>query len=67
MSGVGCVLDCGDGYLGKDGRCIDVSLGCGAGYRQFENFCNKILWTPAEAAQVLRDDNNNSVTITFKK
>ena len=65
--GVGCVSDCGTGYLGKDGRCIDASLGCGAGYRQFENFCNRIQYTPAEAAKVLTDDNNNSVTITFKK
>ena len=66
MSGLGCVKDCGAGYLGKEGRCIDASLGCGAGYRQFENFCNRIRYTPAEAAPLL-NDNNNSVTITFKK
>ena len=29
--------------------------------------CDRLRWTPAEAAQVLTDDNNNSVTITFKK
>ena len=67
MSGLGCVSDCGEGYLGKEGRCIDSVLGCGDGYRQFENFCNRIRWTPAEAAKVLHDDNTNSVTITFKK
>ena len=67
MSGTGCVSDCGAGYLGKDGRCIDSALGCGVGYRQFENWCNRIRYTPAEAAKVLKDDNNNSVTITFKK
>ena len=66
-SGTGCVSDCGSGYLGKEGRCIDASLGCGAGYRQFENFCNRIQYTPAEAAEVLKDDNTNEVTITFKK
>ncbi len=66
MSGLGCVKDCGSGYLGKEGRCIDASLGCGAGYRQFENFCNRIRYTPAEAAPLL-NDNNNTVTITFKK
>ena len=66
MSGLGCVSDCGAGYLGKDGRCIDASLGCGAGYRQFENFCNRIQYTPAEAAQVLKDD-DNFVILTFKK
>ena len=67
MSGTGCVSDCGEGYLGKEGRCIDSVLGCGAGYRQFENFCNRIRWTPAEAAEVLRNDNTNEVTITFRK
>ena len=29
--------------------------------------CDRLRWTPAEAAQVLKDDNTNSVTITFKK
>ena len=29
--------------------------------------CDRLCWTPAEAAKVLTDDNNNSVTITFKK
>ena len=67
MSGLGCVSECGNGYLGKEGRCIDSSLGCGAGYRQFEDFCNRIQYTPAEAAKVLRDDNTNEVTITFRK
>ena len=67
MSGLGCVSDCGAGYLGKEGRCIDSALGCGNGYRQFEDFCNRIQYTPAEAAKVLRDDNTNEVTITFKK
>ncbi len=62
------VIDsCNNGYLEKDGSCISATAGCGAGYRQFENFCNRIQYTPAEAAKVLTDDNNNSVTITFKK
>ncbi len=29
--------------------------------------CDRLRWTPAEAAKVLRDDNTNEVTITFKK
>ena len=29
--------------------------------------CDRLRWTPAEAAKVLTDDNTNSVTITFKK
>jgi hypothetical protein len=67
MRGFGCVSDCGEGYLGKDGLCIDSAYGCGAEYRQFENFCNRIRYTPAEAAQVLREGNNNEIVITFKK
>ena len=58
---------CEKGYLAKEGDCISSSAGCGAGYRQFENFCNRIQYTPAEAAKVLRNDNTNEVTITFKK
>ena len=57
---------CGDGYLGKDGVCISSADGCGAGYRQFENFCNRIQYTPAEAAALLKDD-DNFVILTFKK
>ena len=57
---------CGDGYLGKDGVCISSANGCGAGYRQFENFCNRIQYTPAEAAALLKDD-DNFVILTFKK
>ena len=29
--------------------------------------CDRLRWTPAEAAKVLRDDNTNEVTITFRK
>ncbi len=29
--------------------------------------CDRLRYTPAEAAEVLTDDNNNSVTITFRK
>ena len=29
--------------------------------------CDRLRWTPAEAAKVLHDDNTNEVTITFKK
>ena len=29
--------------------------------------CDRLRWTPAEAAEVLHDDSTNSVTITFKK
>ena len=65
-SGTYC-YSCSSGYLEKDGACIPASNGCGAGYKDMGGFCNRVQWTPAEAAAVLTDDNNNSVTITFKK
>ena len=40
---------------------------CGASFRLNDGECDRIRYTPAEAAKVLTDDNNNSVTITFKK
>ena len=54
-------------YLGKEKECIDSALGCGENYRDMGGWCNRIRYTPAEAAKVLRDDNTNEVTITFKK
>jgi antitoxin component YwqK of YwqJK toxin-antitoxin module len=44
-----------------------VCTKCKDGFDDIDGYCNKIRWTPAEAAKVLRDDNTNSVTITFKK
>ena len=32
-----------------------------------DGYCDRMRYTPAEAAEVLRDDDNNEVTITFKK
>ena len=42
-------------------------INCAENWKQNEDFCNRIRYTPAEAAKVLKNDNNNSVTITFKK
>ena len=36
-------------------------------YKANDGYCDRLRYTPAEAAEVLRDDNTNSVTITFKK
>jgi hypothetical protein len=58
---------CLNGYLLKENICIDSANGCGAGYKDMGGFCNRIHWTPAEAARVLKDDNTNEVTITFRK
>ena len=65
-SGTGCVNDCGSGYLGKEGKCIDSALGCGTNYKDMGGFCNRVRYTPAEAAEIAKDD-GNVVTITFKK
>ena len=65
--GTGCVKNCGKGWLGKKGKCIDSALGCGAGYKDMGGFCNRVRYTPAEAAAVANDDNTNVVTITFRK
>lgn len=62
-----CVKDCGMGYLGKEGKCISDVNGCGNGYKNMGGFCNRVRYTPAEAAAVANDDNTNVVTITFKK
>ena len=55
--------ECKGGYLEQSGACV---TSCGAGYKQMENWCNRIRYTPAEAAPLLNDD-NNTVTITFRK
>lgn len=59
--------ECAIGYLEKNGGCVDAADGCGAGYKKFDGFCNRIRYTPAEAAKLAKDDNSNIVTITFKK
>ena len=46
--------------LSKRTCCADVCKDMGG-------WCNRIRYTPAEAAQVLRNDDKNEVVITFKK
>ena len=65
----GCVSfeeGCGEGWLEKNRECIEASKGCGDGYKDFGGWCNRVIYTPAEAAPLLSDD-NNMVTITFRK
>ena len=38
-----------------------------ANFKLNDGECDRLRWTPAEAAKVLTDDNNNTVTITFRK
>ena len=58
------VTTCEGEYKEQNGNCVSS---CGADYRDMGEWCNRIRWTPAEAAKVLRDDNTNEITITFKK
>ena len=60
----GKCIECNSGMLEQAGNCVSS---CGEGYKQIENWCNRIRYTPAEAAKVLRDDNTNEVVLTFKK
>ena len=50
---------------------INASLDCtkckNSNFKLNDGECDRLRWTPAEAAEVLKDDNTNSVTITFKK
>ncbi len=56
--------ECNSGLFKQDGDCVSS---CGASFKLNDGECDRIRYTPAEAAQVLHDDNTNSVTITFKK
>lgn len=40
---------------------------CCSSCKDMGGYCNRIRYTPAEAAEVLKDDNTNEVTITFRK
>ena len=42
-------------------------INCAENWKQNEDFCNRIRYTPAEAAPLLHNDNTNEVTITFRK
>ena len=64
----GCVAatdGCGDGYLKKGTSCISAAQGCGASFRLNDGECDRIRYTPAEAAQYLKDT-DNTVIMTFK-
>ena len=66
----GCVSEsvgCGAGSLGKEGECISSENGCGDSYKDMGGYCNRVRYTPAEAAAIANDDSTNVVTLTFKK
>ena len=61
----GVADNCGDGctkmYASGCTKCKNEN------FKLNDGECDRLRYTPAEAAEVLRDDNTNSVTITFKK
>lgn len=59
---------CDGGYYWSGKGCHNKKNGikCDENWKQNEDFCNRVRYTPAEAATVAKDD-GNVVTITFKK
>ena len=64
--GIGCVGNCGDGYLGKEGRCIDADLGCGAEYLESYGYCYRVRYTLPEADAATSDDYENMIEWIFE-
>ncbi len=62
---------CSGSYFWNGAGCVrepDVTKRkCCDSCKDMGGWCNRIRYTPAEAAAVLHNDNSNSVTITFKK
>ena len=55
---------CCNGYIKRGVGCVKD---CGENFRPNDGECDRLRYTPAEAAAILHDDNTNEVTITFKK
>ena len=55
---------CCNGYIKRGAGCVKD---CGENFRPNDGECDRLRYTPAEAAAILHDDNTNEVTITFKK
>ncbi|MBR1398876.1 MAG: leucine-rich repeat domain-containing protein [Alphaproteobacteria bacterium] len=64
--GIGCVGNCGDGYLGKEGKCIENSLGCGFNYKEIYGFCERIRYSLPEADAATSNDNENMIEWIFE-
>lgn len=58
----------GENYYWSGTSCNNKKNGikCALNWKRNEDFCNRIRYTPAEAAQWLKDD-DNTVVLTFKK
>lgn len=65
-------LQCyGDKHYWNGTNCVNeqdkAKRTCSSSYKMNDGLCDRIRYTPAEAAKVVTNDNKNSVTITFKK
>ena len=60
----GKCTECKNNTFEQDGSCVSS---CDSGYKDMGGFCNRVRYTPAEAAAAANDDNTNVVTITFRK
>jgi hypothetical protein len=58
----------GDKYYWSGSSCNNKKNGinCAENWRKMEDWCNRIRYTPAEAAEVLRDGSDNTIIMTFK-
>ena len=65
-SGIGCVSDCGENFLVKEGRCIDAYLGCGESYTNIDGFCSRTRYTLPEADAATSNDNENMIEWIFE-
>ncbi|MBR3502525.1 MAG: hypothetical protein IKO06_06430 [Alphaproteobacteria bacterium] len=54
---------CAGGKFLQGGECVSS---CGASFRLNDGECDRIRYTPAEAAEVLRDGSDNQIIMTFK-
>ncbi len=66
------VNNMGNKLLPYPENCLKVgAMGCtkckNSNFKLNDGECDRLRYTPAEAAEVLHNDNTNSVTITFKK
>ena len=67
-------LTCSDGFLKKNGICIDKSRGCGNGYLELDNRCEKesnmqeikLRYTLPEADEATSNDNENTIEWIFE-
>ena len=54
--------ECNSGLIKQEGACVS---GCGSSFKENDGECDRIHYTPAEAAQVLQDT-DNEIIMTFK-